>query len=205
MWLQLTANTGPAECCLAVTKALTVLQKEAKQSEVKLTIIEEVEGRVRGTLFSVLLEIKGSKATELAERWTGTFQWICKSPYRPLHGRKNWFLSGAIFLPVIPLPESEIIYKTTRSSGPGGQHVNTSDTAVIAIHIGTGKSVRVQTERSQYQNKILAGQLLSAKLAALEQLEQIKGKAARRMHHYQVERGNANRVFIGPDFIEKEK
>jgi peptide chain release factor len=205
IWLQLTANTGPAECCLAVTKAVTALHREAAAAQVQLSAVDEVRGRAPGTFFSVLLKLEGDNAEVLAKRWCGTILWICTSPYRLHHRRKNWFLSGAIFHPVPPLPESAVVFKTTRASGPGGQHVNTSDTAVIAIHTGTGVSVRVQTERSQHQNKVLAAELLASKVAALEEAEQNKGKADRRMHHYRAERGNACRVFVGPDFIERLK
>ena len=203
MWVQLTANTGPAECCLAVMKALRALEREAREAQVKVEVLEAEQGREPGTLFSVLLDLTGLAAPKLAERWCGTIQWICKSPFRPLHRRKNWFISGAVFSPALPLPESKVVFKTTRSSGPGGQHVNTTDTAVIAIHIDTGISVRVQAERSQHQNKQLAAQLLASKLAALEAAQHGQEKTARRMHHYQVERGNAKRVFVGTDFIER--
>jgi peptide chain release factor len=151
IWLQLTANTGPAECCLGVRKALEVLAAEAQRDGVVLDIVEEVAGPVPGTYRSVLLALEGSADAMLAARWCGGLQWICESPYRPGHKRKNWFLSGAAYA-VTQAPEEvgEIRYEATRASGPGGQHVNKTDSAVRATHVATGLSVKVQAGRSQH-------------------------------------------------------
>lgn len=209
IWLQLTANTGPAECCLAVQKAMQLLHQEASQAQVEVRVIEEVSGPMAGTLRSVFLGLENTHASEpaaaelLARRWSGSLLWVCESPYRPLHRRKNWFLGGAVYSCAAPLPDSEIRYEATRASGPGGQHVNKTDSAVRATHLATGLSVKVQTERSQHANKRLAGQLLASRLADLTQAAQDKDKAKRRLQHHQSERGNAARVFIGLDFKEQ--
>jgi peptide chain release factor len=219
IWLQITANTGPAECCLAVSKAVQQLQREADKARVQVSLIEQVDGPVNGTLRSVLLGLEDagyeaitgmgeggnddgpiSAATVLARRWVGSLLWICASPFRPLHQRKNWFLGGAIFTPAPPLPESAIRYEATRASGPGGQHVNKTDSAIRATHIASGLSVKVQSARSQHANKKLASALLASKLAAMAETELGKTRAERRMQHHQTERGNAVRVFVGPGF-----
>jgi peptide chain release factor len=221
IWLQISANTGPGECCLAVVKAVGQLQKEARAAKVTVTLLEQVDGPVGGTLRSVLLGVSdlaparevgkeekagtagdsNSAATELAARWCGSLLWICESPYRPGHKRKNWFLGGAIFSPAQSLPESDIRFEATRASGPGGQHVNKTDSAVRATHIASGLSVKVQSERSQHANKKLAAALLASKLAAREQALAGQNKAERRMQHHQTERGNAVRVFVGREFV----
>ncbi len=205
-WLQLTANTGPAECCLGVKKALQRLCDEAAAMDVDVTILEQVAGPVDGIMRSVLLELDGDAvhAQALARRWTGAILWICESPYRKMHKRKNWFLSGAAFAPPAPLADSGAIrYEATRASGPGGQHVNKTDSAIRATHIASGLSVKVQTERSQHANRRLAGQLLASKLAELARAEEGRGKSVRRMQHHHAERGNAARVFVGPAFLER--
>jgi peptide chain release factor len=209
IWFQITANTGPAECCLAVQKALRLLQQEANQAKVEVSLIEEIPGPVAGTLRSVFLGLQSAEAAEpaaaeqLARHWSGSLLWVCQSPYRPFHKRKNWFLSGAVYSAPAPLPDSDIRYEATRASGPGGQHVNKTDSAVRATHVATGLSVKVQSERSQHANKRLAGQLLATKLSALEKAAEDEGKAERRLQHHQSERGNAARVFAGRDFREQ--
>ena len=205
IWLQITANTGPAECCLALKKALGVFGAEAQAARVEVRIVEQLAGPVTGTLRSVLLELDGgADAQALARRWCGSLLWVCDSPYRKLHKRKNWFLHGAAFAPPqVDAGLGEIRYEATRASGPGGQHVNKTDSAIRATHIASGLSVKVQSERSQHANKRLAGQLLATKLAGLAQAQADGQKSARRMGHLQPERGNAARVFVGPGFVEK--
>jgi peptide chain release factor len=204
IWLQITANTGPSECCLAVKKALGVLSAEAAQAGVEVRIVEQLEGPVPGTFRSVLLELDGANELPFSRRWCGSLLWVCESPYRKLVKRKNWFLHGAAFAPPqVPADAGEIRYEATRASGPGGQHVNKTDSAIRATHVASGLSVKVQTERSQHANKRLAGQLLASKLANLAQAEADNHKSARRMGHLQAERGNAARVFVGSGFVER--
>jgi len=201
-WLQLSANTGPAECGLAVVKALRRLLRDAADAGVAVAIIEQLDGDTNGTLASVLLDVDDAA---FARRWTGSLLWICPSPYRKLHKRKNWFISGTLFTPPA-VPEAfeggAIRYEATRASGPGGQHVNKTDSAIRATHIASGLSVKVQTERSQHANKRLAGQLLASKLQARAQAQHDDDKSARRLQHHQAERGNAARVFVGMAFVE---
>jgi peptide chain release factor len=201
-WLQLSANTGPAECGLAVAKALARLLREAASAGVPVSIIEQVDGEVNGTIASVLLELDDAT---FARRWTGSLLWTCPSPYRSGHKRKNWFISGTLFAQPAPadaLDPGTIRYEATRASGPGGQHVNKTDSAIRATHIASGLSVKVQTGRSQHANKRLAGQLLASKLAALVQARTDADRSARHAGHRQAERGNAARVFVGMDFRE---
>lgn len=204
--LQLSANTGPEECCLAVRKALRFLSNEAAGLGVRVDLLEQVAGEVAGNLRSVLLALDGEAALALAQRWQGSVQWVCASPYRPLHRRKNWFIGAEIFSSDAPvaspheLQDKHIRFEALRASGPGGQHVNKTDSAVRATHIPSGLSVKVQTERSQHANKRLARALLACKLAALAENALGQSRAERRIQHHQVERGNAGRVFSGESF-----
>lgn len=208
IWLQLSANTGPEECCLGVKKALAVLCAEAARLGVEVHIVEQIDGPVAGTFRSVLLELddggEGFGEKALAARWSGSLLWVCESPYRKLHKRKNWFLSGSAFSPPQVSGEcGQIRYEATRASGPGGQHVNKTDSAIRATHVASGLSVKVQTERSQHANKRLAGQLLASKLAELAQTQADRNRSERRTLHLQAERGNAARVFVGKGFVER--
>lgn len=200
--LQLSSAQGPEECCLAVAKALQKLIQEAEQLRLKLSILEQESGRNSNTLRSVLISVEGEKEEQLIDRWVGTIQWVCQSPYRPRHGRKNWFIGVACFDGVKSIDDSEIKFETMRSSGAGGQHVNKTDSAVRATHLATGLSVKVQTERSQHANKRVAILLLSQKLESQRQSMALEHKAERRLFHHHVERGHARRVFKGINFTE---
>lgn len=198
--LQLSAAQGPAECQLAVAKALRHLAQEAAAAGVDLRIAEQEAGERAGTLRSVLLAMDGAGAQALARRWEGTLLWACASPYRPHHGRKNWFIGAVCFAPPAAALEGEVRFETMRASGPGGQHVNTTDSAVRATHVASGISVRVQSERSQHANKRLALLLISRLLAQRAQEAAAVQRADRRMAHHQVARGDPVRVFRGEHF-----
>ncbi|MDT3666464.1 peptide chain release factor H [Cronobacter dublinensis] len=172
MLLQLSAAQGPDECCLAVSKALEVLRKEAARAGVALSVTEEERGPRDGTLCSVLVSLDGEGAPPLAQRWCGTLQWICESPYRQRYPRKNWFIGAALFAPVRELPAGDIRFEALRASGPGGQHAN----------------------------KKLATLLIAHKLEAQREAHSAGQKAQRRLFHHQIARGNPTRCFKGIDF-----
>ena len=89
---------------------------------------------------------------------------------------------------------------TLRSSGPGGQHVNTTDSAVRATHLASGISVRVQSQRSQHANKRLAILLIARRLADQASSAADALRAERRQAHGRISRGAARRVFRGERF-----
>jgi peptide chain release factor len=201
--LQLSSAQGPEECCLAVAKALERLIKEASSQDVELDILEQEPGRHPNTFRSALVSLQGENSALLAQRWCGTLQWVCASPFRQNYSRKNWFIGIAQFaLPDLP-SESQIVFETCRSSGPGGQHVNKTESAVRATHLASGISVKVQSERSQRANKRLAVGLIAYRLRERQQNADADRRFERRMFHHQIERGNPVKTFTGVNFIEK--
>lgn len=205
--MQLSANTGPEECCLAVRRALALLLQECMNANVHAELLAQQAGDREGNLRSVLLALEGEAALTVAQRWRGSVLWVCASPYRPGHKRKNWFLGAEVFEAEAspdgsPLRDSDLCFETMRASGPGGQHVNKTDSAVRATHLPSGTSVKVQTERSQQANKRLARALLAHKLAAAAKEALEAAKSLRWSQHNEVERGNPRRVFKGSAFTE---
>ncbi|HGY3718908.1 TPA: peptide chain release factor H [Citrobacter gillenii] len=203
MLLQLSSAQGPDECCLAVKKALDRLIKEAAQQDIALTLLEAEPGRHPDTLRSALVSLDGSNALAFSERWCGTLQWICPSPYRANYGRKNWYVGVGRFAVDEQAQSDDIRFETLRSSGPGGQHVNKTDSAVRATHLASGISVKVQSERSQHANKRLARLLIAWRLEQQRQDDCAALKSERRMFHHQIERGNPRRTFKGLAFTER--
>ncbi len=196
--LQLSAAQGPAECCLAVARALARLLREAGDAGVDANLVEQEAGERAGTLRSALVGLEGAGADALAARWAGTVQWTC--PYRPGHPRKNWFIGVARCAAPAPALAGEIRFESLRASGPGGQHVNKTESAVRATHVATGISVRVQSERSQHANKRLAILWIAHRLAERGKQDDGARRAQRRQLHHEVARGGAVRVFRGETF-----
>ena len=91
---------------------------------------------------------------------------------RPGHKRQNWFVGvKTVDLAAAPAEASiapaDVRFETLRAGGPGGQHQNTTDSAVRAVHLPTGIVVTARNERSQHRNKAIALQRLEAMLRVL--------------------------------------
>lgn len=200
VWLQLSAGQGPAECAWVVARVLERLK--AASRGLRFELLEAEPGEQPGTLRSALLSLSGPDALSLAREWQGSIQWVGKSPYRPHHRRKNWFIGVELFAP--PPEQSwnpaDFRFETTRSGGPGGQHVNKVETAVRVTHLPTGLSVLASQERSQWRNRRLG----LARLLSQLQAEQTRGREQARtdrwLAHHSLERGNPVKVFRGEDF-----
>lgn len=198
IYLQISSGRGPAECCRVVAKLLPLILKEASANGLTATVIDKTNGDINGTLQSALVQINGEQAAAFVRSWSGTVQWIAQSPYRKFHKRKNWFVSVQSFEPITAnaITEKEISYTTCRSSGPGGQHVNKTETAVRATHTPSGVSVVASDSRSQHQNKKLATERLLAKIAAWQMEQQVAQAQEQWQQHNELQRGNAIKTIM---------
>ncbi|MBT3368980.1 MAG: peptide chain release factor H [Nitrospina sp.] len=204
-WLQITSGRGPEECCWVVYQIVQCITKEAKQYNMKVGMLEATVGAYPQTFKSVLLSLEGEKIDKFLKSWEGSIQWIGKSPFRPKHKRKNWFIGIKGLAQPDPgfFSERDIKFNTMKASGPGGQHVNKSETAIRVKHMPSGLSAMAQEERSQHMNKKLA----LARLKELFQAEQ--NKASRKSQqdrwdlHNVLERGNSKRVYEGKKFRKR--
>lgn len=195
--IQITSGKGPEECERVVSKVLEKILKHARSSELDAMLIESVKGNIAGTLLSAMVLIKGKTTGTFCTEWEGTVQWIAQSPYRKFHRRKNWFI-GVIIHDIpkqIQWNDRDVSYQTMRASGPGGQHVNKTESAVRATHIPSGISVIASAERSQMMNKKEATERLKNKLMSW-QIEQANERIQDQwMEHNILLRGNPVKVF----------
>lgn len=191
--IQITAAHGPCECEHAAALTLRELLKAAEREGLPLQLLEEL--RTSAGCKSALLRMDVSAMPLWLHDWLGTIQWVFASPFRPHHPRKNWFVAVQRCEAPQALPmDNEIIFQTCRASGKGGQHVNTTDSAVHAIHVASGIAVKVMTERSQHANKRLARELIALKLAQRQEHHAQQSAKQRSQQHWQVERGKPVRL-----------
>ena len=148
MRIQISSGQGPAECELAAELFYRQLQKEIGD----IRMVQCVRGSKAKGFSSVIFET-GEDMSSLE----GSILWVCKSPYRPKHKRKNWYIDVSILENMPKLTqELKLRFETFRSGGKGGQNVNKVETGVRVIHIPTGISVVSTEARSQHMNKKLA-------------------------------------------------
>lgn len=200
VYLQITSGRGPAECCRVVALVLERILKQAAALKVKAEVVEREAGPVNRTLFSAVVSLQGGSQDALIEEWEGTIQWIAQSPYRIYHKRKNWFVGVQTFTLAESreATKSEIRYETLRASGPGGQHVNKTESAVRAVHIPTNMSVVASDQRSQWQNKKLATERLLLKLTSWNVEQAMMLAQENWNNHNCLQRGNPVKVIQEP-------
>lgn len=200
-----TSGRGPAECRIALAKALDALAREAIAAGLDCDVAAGEAPDRRGSGSAIVI-LDGDGAEIFARRWVGSILWVAPSPVRPHHKRKNWFI-GIFALPApakapAAIQMSDIRFEAMRAGGPGGQHQNKTESAVRAVHGPTGLSVVARDGRSQHRNKAIALERLATMLHFRAELAKSGEKALIQHGHDNLERGNPTRRFQGPGFQE---
>jgi peptide chain release factor len=196
-WLQITSARGPEECCRAVYQIMQILLKEAKETNIQVDIIEAIPSLHSKTYKSVMLSVAGDNMKNFINSWEGTVLWIGKSIFRPQYKRKNWFIGVNVLYPppAETLNNKDFEFESMKASGPGGQHVNKTFSAIRAIHIPSGLSATAQEERSQHMNKKLALAKLLNQIEQHTQKKEMKFQQKQWNMHNTLERGNPIRTY----------
>ena len=198
--LKLNAGAGGTESCDWCGMLYRMYTRWAEKKGFQVEVLDYLDGEEAG-IKSVTFQVNGENAYGYLKSEKGVHRLVRISPFNAQGKRQTSFVSLDVMPNIeedldVEINDEDLRIDTYRSSGAGGQHINKTSSAIRITHLPTGIVVQCQNERSQFQNKDKAMQMLKAKLYMLKQEENAQKLSGIRGEVKEIGWGNQIRSYV---------
>ncbi|MDO4522068.1 MAG: peptide chain release factor 2 [Eubacteriales bacterium] len=194
------AGAGGTESCDWASMLYRMYTRWANKKGYEVEVLDYLDGDEAG-IKSVTFEVRGENAYGYLKSEKGVHRLVRISPFNAAGKRQTSFVSCEVMPDIekdldVEIRDEDLRIDTYRSSGAGGQHINKTSSAIRITHLPTGIVVQCQNERSQFQNKDKAMQMLKAKLYLLKEQENAEKESGIRGEVKEIGWGNQIRSYV---------